>query len=822
MAAFVGLGANWTWLVIVGDEVIASNHKQPTLEQGCQMMNRVRAGLLGFLTAPTLVLLGCGYFQNKHVACDPDLNYYQTAATRVEYVDELLPSETAANTPAPLTLHTDAPKFRDITLQECIQMALQNNQVMQDLGGVVFRDPASVQSVFDPAVQETEPRLGLGLVGPEAALSAFDASFAANAFVERIERADNNSTLINTFNGPSSFKQDLTTLQAEIAKTAVTGTRFAVRNTTEYDANNATLNTFGSSWALQYEVEARHPLLQGGGIDFNRIAGPQAVPGIYTGILLARINTDVELTNFELAVRNLINDVENAYLDLYFAYRDLDAKIAARDSALETWRKVNALYELERKGGEAFREAQAREQYFRFQEEVQNSMQGRLIDATRGNNGSGGGTFRGTGGVQVTERRLRNLLGIAATDGSMLRPAEEPEMAEVIFDWHEVLQEALSRRVEVRRQKWNVKSRQLELKASRNFLLPRLDLVGRYRWRGFGRDLFRQHESAAATRDIVNSPDNVNSRFDNSRFNNAYDNLFNGDFQGWTVGAELSFPLGFRRGYAGVKNAEFKLAREVAILRRIEEEISHDLSNSIADVQRAYAVVETNYNRRLAAKQQLVATRAAYDADKGAQLDDVLDAQRRLADAETNYYRSLVEYASSIKNVHFEKGSLLDYNGIYLEEGPWPHKAYQDAARKEELRFRPWPFWGPLDQGPVISSGPSPQLALPQPGTEWHGEGEVPSQFPPPITPDAEKSGTENNDVPANDPPVTTPAPMGTTNRESAPINMAQKLSEFETMKPAGTSQMPNPKNNPFANFPPAMEQNTSDPTIEILPAPLN
>src|SRR5690606_38910960 len=120
---------------------------------------------------------------------------------------------------------------------------------------------------------------------------------------------------------------------------------------------------------------------------------------------------------------------------------------------------VNALYELERKGGEAFREAQAREQYFRFQEDVQNSLHGRLIDATRGNNGSSGGTFRGVGGVQVAERRLRVLIGLPVTDGNLLRPAEEPEMAEVIFYWEEVLQEALTRRVEIRRQKWNVKSR---------------------------------------------------------------------------------------------------------------------------------------------------------------------------------------------------------------------------------------------------------------------------------------------------------------------------------------------------------------------------
>jgi outer membrane protein TolC len=757
-------------------------------------MNRVRAGILGLLTTPSLVLSGCGYFQNQTaVVSDPSLNYYQTAATQVEYVDEVLPDQQASSTPAPLTLLNDTPEFREISLQECIQLALQNNQVMRDLGGVVLRSPASAQTIFNPAVQETEPRLGLGLVGPEAALSAFDASFAASAFVDKVERADNNSTLVNTFPGPSSLKQDLGTFQAELSKVAATGARFSVRNTTEYDANNATLNTFASSWALQYEMEARQPLLQGGGIDFNRIAGPQAVPGIYTGILLARINTDIALSDFELSVRNMVNDVENAYLDLYYAYRDLDSKVAARDAALETWRSVNALYELERKGGEAFREAQAREQYFRFQEEVQNSLQGPLFQGTSRNNGSSGGTFRASGGVMVAERRLRLLIGLPVTDGSLMRPAEEPEMAEVIFDWQEVLQEALTRRVEIRKQKWNIKSRQLELQASQNFLLPRLDLVGRYNWRGFGHDLFRQHDQAAATRDVIDSPDNLNSRFETSRFNNAYDNLFNGDFQGLSVGAEFSMPLGFRRGYAGVANAEFRLARDMAILREQEREIAHDLSNAIADVKRAYVQIETNYNRRLAAKQQLDAVQAAYDADTaGAELDEVLDSQRRLADAESNYYRSLIEYAYSIKNMHFEKGSLLDYNGIYLEEGPWPHKAYEDAARKRDLRCRPWQFGGLLQPGPVISSGPAPQLVLPQPGSNFEAD-----QAPVTVPPLDLENPAAGNQVPR--------------------IDTAEALPDLEGFKPGFQSQVPSPIENPFANSPPDQSR-----LVEILPAPRN
>ncbi len=90
----------------------------------------------------------------------------------------------------------------------------------------------------------------------------------------------------------------------------------------------------------------RQPLLRGAGVQFNRIAGPGAQPGLYNGVMLARINTDIALADFEASVRNLVADVETAYWELYFNYRSLDAVIAGRESALQTWRKVYALYQI--------------------------------------------------------------------------------------------------------------------------------------------------------------------------------------------------------------------------------------------------------------------------------------------------------------------------------------------------------------------------------------------------------------------------------------------------------------------------------------------
>src|SRR5579864_936790 len=126
-----------------------------------------------------------------------------------------------------------------------------------------------------------------------------------------------------------------------------------------------------------------------------------------------------------------------------------------------------------------------------------------------------------------------------------------------------------------------------------NLLMPQLDAIGLYRMRGFGKDLF----------------DNPGDRV-TGIFSSAWANLASAKFQEWQLGFEFSMPLGFRKGHVTVRNAELQLAREMAILNEQERQVVLDLSNAIAEMSRAHQVLETNYNRRAAAKEQLKSIRA--------------------------------------------------------------------------------------------------------------------------------------------------------------------------------------------------------------------
>ena len=204
--------------------------------------------------------------------------------------------------------------------------ALVNSKVFRDLGGTILTTPEVTTGVFDPAITYTDP-----LFSEEAALSAFDANVSAAAFFQNNDQPSN-----LTFQGNNGiFVQDFHDYRFELQKLSATGSLFTLRNLTNYDNSNQTGQTLPHAWSTVFEGEVRQPLLQGAGVLFNRIAGPSRQPGVYGGVLIARTNTEITLSRFEEGVRDLISEVENAYWDLYFSYRNLAAVIEGRDKAHE-------------------------------------------------------------------------------------------------------------------------------------------------------------------------------------------------------------------------------------------------------------------------------------------------------------------------------------------------------------------------------------------------------------------------------------------------------------------------------------------------------
>ncbi len=638
-------------------------------------MDRRRSRPWICLLIASIVFSGCQPTQPFFYNEDGDLSHFVDMATQIEFPDvETAPLPDAQFTHEPLSLiNSESGTPWDLSLEEVISISLNNSKVIRTIaqvrqsrqvGAGVAGPPENLlinaefsPTVYDAAIEETGPN------GVETALAAFDAQVSTNLFWERTDRPQN----VNEGTGELIFarllERDFMNFQSELTKRSATGTQWSFRNVSTYDSSNRPLRVLTSEWLTSFEAEARHPLLRGGGTQVNRIP-----------VTLARIRTDVTLAQFSLAVRNHVAETERAYWDLYFFYRNLEAAKIGRDSAQRTWQLENARFE---QGVEALpREEQSREQYYFFR--------GRVEEAKRD--------------LLIAERQLRFLMGIAATDGRIIRPTDEPTIARVRFDWSDILTESLVRSDEIRRQKWLVKSREMELIAARNNLLPQVDLVALYRWLGLGDDL------SSSSRRGQNFP-NFGST--------AWDELTEGRFQEWRLGIDVRMPIGFRAEHAAVRHQQLQLAREKARLEDLELEVSHSLTDAIQRLDANFALVQTTFLQRAAAKRQVDAL-ASKEESSGApdfQLQVLLDAQRRLAEAEIAFYQALVQYNLAILEVHFRKGSLLEYCGVMLQEGPWPAKAYYDALALARQRDASYYFDYGYSRPRVISQGTEPHAS---------------------------------------------------------------------------------------------------------------
>lgn len=79
---------------------------------------------------------------------------------------------------------------------------------------------------------------------------------------------------------------------------------------------------FPDSWNTLWEGTVRQPLLQGRGVEFNQIAGPNGRPGLRNsrGVVISKINHEISIAQFEAGLRNMVLEIIDAYWQLDLAY----------------------------------------------------------------------------------------------------------------------------------------------------------------------------------------------------------------------------------------------------------------------------------------------------------------------------------------------------------------------------------------------------------------------------------------------------------------------------------------------------------------------
>lgn len=654
-------------------------------------------------------MVGCYPSQPLYLRDNGSLSHYVEQATQVEYpdVDSAPLAEVTEVRPPVTVLDPDFDSFYDLSLEECVAIALQNSKVIRGYGtpglngarispgiDTLTTGSAGVGTFYNVAIRETEPgflnaagnipspssittNTGLDAnQGVESALAEFDAQVSSNLFWARSDEPRNTVAPFDR----TAFRQDQFTLQNQIGKKTAEGTQWFIRNVNVYTDNNIPLSTdpfnpgfqiLPSWWRTAMELEARQPLLRGRGAFINRMP-----------IVVSRIGADQEIANLESQLQNMVTNVEIRYWDLQAAYRNLEAAKAGRDAALTSWRIIDfrsrppSTVDIQ-----AY--SQASEQFFFFERRVADAFNTLL----------------------AAESALRWLLGIAHSDGQIIRPIDEPTLAPIEFDFYASHDEALVLRPELRLQRWELKKRELALAYSKNGLLPEVNATMLYRFLGLGDQLISD------TAPIPNFP---------AANSGAYNEMFEGRYQEIQMGLEYRSNVGLRRELNNVRNAQLKLAREHARLEELELDVTRELLDAFQAAAANYRTMQLAFNQWTYTTQELNYYERIVEVGTGT-WDQQFDAQRRNADAEIAFYSALAEYNKTIALIHRRKGTILAYNGIDYSEGPWAGKAYQDAAEYARRRGASREVNYGWTRPEVISAGPVGSPSAPYEPT-WNSE----------------------------------------------------------------------------------------------------
>lgn len=608
-----------------------------------------------------ILLQGCaaGPFRLQYLwPQDEGLSYYVDKASAIEYPVETEDRSLDPNLfSAPRNIRSlDEVNPREVTLHECKLMALSKGVAIRDAnslgspGNPILSRPAQAASILDPAIQSTG--FLFGNRGYEAALADFDALATSNLTWGRNETPQNAlNTGVGSLTSPGTLAQETFSWQSRLEKTFANGGTAALQADTTYEGNNrsSSFQRYPSTYSGLVQMEYRQPLWAGAGSEFTRIAGPlnsslRGVSGVSQGVLISRINGDIALTQFEQSVATLIRDVEREYWDLNLTLRLYESE---REAFTDL---VAFLQELKdrRESGDA--RVQAEAQIF----EADARLRGSLAD------------------VLDREVRLRRLCNLPLNDGDFLYPVDLPSEAKLEPKWEASLQEAFAHRVELRRQKWEIKSLELQLKAANSLTRPRLDGVMQYRVNALGDEFgFRGNDDLPLA--------------------SMLDNLASGQNTGWSAGLQWSMPVGLRLAHTQVRNYELRMRKAKAMLKEQEWEVAYELAGSMLEIQRWYELADATTKRVIAAGDHAALAEERFHGagqNSSDTLNQVLQSKIRERDAKQGYMRSIIEYNKAIAEMRFRKGTTLTESAIYLAEGNWHPAAAPFAMQRAVQRTR--------------------------------------------------------------------------------------------------------------------------------------
>ncbi len=464
-----------------------------------------------------------------------------------------------------------------LSLKESILLGLKNNLDIAIEG-------------FNPKIRDADVTVARAVFDPTAFAEIF---FSKSKFQNRDALATNAVTENDDIFGAAGIRQVLPT-----------GANYEVRyGTNRNDTNTSFLQILNPAYFSDLNLTLTQPLLKNFGVDVNR-----------TAIKIAQNDREISGDRLRARVMDVVTLVQTQYWDLVFSLEDL--KVAQRSLGLA--KELSQLNRARVRAGVA-----APVEVTQAETDVAAREAGVTVAVKQ---------------LRDAEDRLKVTLNIPAQGdwGGPILPADPARFDPVIVNLPGGIADALQNRPEYRAAKVDLANRELNVRFTRNQLLPDLAIEGRVGTNGLGENYKRSNEE-----------------------------LGSGDFYEARAGLVFSVPLGNRAARAEFLKAQLGRDQAQVSIRSLELNITAEVREAVTRIDAdAKLVDQTKAASTLAAEQLRIETKRL---EAGVSTTfEVLRFQRDLAVAQSAEVRALTNYNKSLANFDRVRGVVLEKLGMQM------------------------------------------------------------------------------------------------------------------------------------------------------------
>jgi len=458
-----------------------------------------------------------------------------------------------------------------------------------------------------------------------------------------------NQLASSVFTGVPVLAQNTQTYNFSYAQGFQTGTNLSVGFSNSRVSTNSPFTTLSPLINSSFQFRLTQHLLQGLGFAANN-----------RFIRIAKNNREITDVAFRLQVTTTVDQIENMYWDLVFAYENVRVQkesLAFAQKTLSDNQKQVQIGSL------------APIEVVRAQSTVAADQQALTLAETN---------------LQLQELLMKNALSRTLVDPRLADAEVIPTSTvnlpaqEDIQPTQDLVNEALGHRAELAEARINLSSTEISNKAVRSALLPSLDLFAYYGGSGLGGAQNPANVCANQPADIQqegfcagpnpNVPPNFQTPLAPTvGYSTALNQLVNSSAPDKGLGLSLNVPLRNRAAQSAQIRSELEYRQAQMRVQQIENQIRIEVRNAQFAVQQNRASVESGKAAVRLGHESLDAEQKKFNL--GASTSTlVLQNQSALATAESTLVSAMAAYEKSRIELDRATGLLLDHAGIVMAD----------------------------------------------------------------------------------------------------------------------------------------------------------